>query len=374
MGILKPHSTVQKIAKKYDIPVSSVQKQLKMGIPIEHEHTTKNSIAKDIALQHLGEIPKYYTKLKQMERSAKPKDSNMKEAKETLRNTNPCWKGYKPVGTKKKRGKTVPNCVPVKEASEMVRFCPKCNKPETRGECKYGPGIWDMFSRPIALGGGYTPNTPHPGNFPESKQYDDHEHSMARSELATIASAVKRLKKKMGGEGNIEAWVQSKITKAADYLDSAADYVDSGEMKVNEESEAQKKFDRRVNAAMAVPITNPGLRIKVLSSAAKIYPGKKTFEEFVVEASAAWQRKAGKRETGGLNQKGVESYRKQNPGSKLKTAVTTEPSKLKKGGKAWNRRKSFCSRMSGMKKKLTSKKTANDPNSRINKSLRAWNC
>jgi len=59
----------------------------------------------------------------------------------------------------------------------------------------------------------------------------DHEYSMARSELSTIMSAARRLKSKMGkGEGNIEAWVQSKITKAADYLDSAADYVDSGEM------------------------------------------------------------------------------------------------------------------------------------------------
>jgi hypothetical protein len=55
-------------------------------------------------------------------------------------------------------------------------------------------------------------------------------------------------------------------------------------------------------------------------------------------------------------------------------AVTTKPSKLKKGSKAANRRKSFCSRMKGMKSKLTSAKTARDPNSRINKSLRKWNC
>ena len=88
----------------------------------------------------------------------------------------------------------------------------------------------------------------------------------------------------------------------------------------------------------------------------------------------AWQRKEGKSESGGLNAKGVASYRRANPGSKPKTAVTTKPSKLKPGSKAASRRKSFCSRMSGMKKKLTSAKTANDPNSRINKSLRKWNC
>jgi hypothetical protein len=91
-------------------------------------------------------------------------------------------------------------------------------------------------------------------------------------------------------------------------------------------------------------------------------------------ATAAWTRKEGKNPSGGLNKKGVASYKKANPGSKLKMAVTTKPSKIKPGSKDANRRKSFCSRMSGMKKKNTSAKTAKDPNSRINKSLRKWNC
>jgi hypothetical protein len=90
--------------------------------------------------------------------------------------------------------------------------------------------------------------------------------------------------------------------------------------------------------------------------------------------SPAWQRSEGKSKTGGLNAKGVASYRRENPGSKLKMAVTTKPSKLDPDSKAAKRRKSFCSRMSGMKKKNTSAKTANDPNSRINKSLRKRNC
>ena len=87
--------------------------------------------------------------------------------------------------------------------------------------------------------------------------------------------------------------------------------------------------------------------------------------ELVSEASAAWQRSAGKNKSGGLNEKGRKSYERENPGSDLKA-----PSK-KKGNK---RRASFCARMKGMKKKLTSAKTARDPDSRINKSLRAWNC
>jgi hypothetical protein len=93
-----------------------------------------------------------------------------------------------------------------------------------------------------------------------------------------------------------------------------------------------------------------------------------------IDEVAAWQRKEGKNPEGGLNRKGIESYRRENPGSKLSMAVTTKPSKLDPDSKAAKRRKSFCARMGGMKKRLTSDKTANDPDSRINKALRKWNC
>ena len=90
-------------------------------------------------------------------------------------------------------------------------------------------------------------------------------------------------------------------------------------------------------------------------------------------ATPAWQRKAGKSKSGGLNAKGRASYNRATGGN-LKAPVTTKPSKLKKGSKAANRRKSFCARMKGIKRRLTSAKTARDPNSRINKALRKWNC
>ena len=107
----------------------------------------------------------------------------------------------------------------------------------------------------------------------------------------------------------------------------------------------------------------------------KVYPGAKLLTFNVSEyepgqpvlhaEGAAWTKKSGKSPSGGLNEKGRKSYERENPGSDLKA-----PSK-----KVGNpRRASFCARMKGMKKKLTSSKTANDPNSRINKSLRAWNC
>jgi len=83
-----------------------------------------------------------------------------------------------------------------------------------------------------------------------------------------------------------------------------------------------------------------------------------------VNEGAAWTKKSGKNPEGGLNEKGRKSYERENPGSDLKAP---QP----EGG---SRKKSFCARMGGMKKKLTSAKTANDPDSRINKALRKWKC
>lgn len=118
------------------------------------------------------------------------------------------------------------------EAKEEKRYCQVCQKMETRNECSYGPEVWDKMTVK---------------NFQEATKQKDHEYSMARSELSTVINAAKRLKKKMNkGEGNIEAWVQSKITKAADYLDSAADYVDSGEM--SEESDVKGKGSGKKDA------------------------------------------------------------------------------------------------------------------------------
>jgi len=467
---LKPYKTVEQIAKKHRMDVSDIQKQLDMGAPIEHEHTNNQKLAVEIALQHLDEIPDYYTRLKKMEASAKkehkkfkdvteekglwaninarrkkglspkkpgekgyPKTLDIEEGlKQARKNVgaSKCWKNKK-VGnppTKIKGGEEVPNCVPVSENTDTTldydwhtpvreradRYCPKCEKLETRTECKYGTRYWDMFSLPAELISSkkdYNITMPHPAN--EEKDY---EYSMARSELSTIMNAARRLKKKMKGEGNIEAWVQSKITKAADYIDTAADYIDSGESKVNEDTTIEDangntflqiidiiKADRLVKEGISFDVGKPSRGAGALtpSAAAQLGPKAidlqkkkaaavslpstvgvkladsyklKSFDEFMSEASPAWQRKEGKNSEGGLNKKGIASYRKENPGSNLSLAVTTKPSELKKGSKSANRRKSFCSRMSGMKKKLTSAKTANDPDSRINKSLRKWNC
>ena len=112
--------------------------------------------------------------------------------------------------------------------------------------------------------------------------------------------------------------------------------------------------------ASEIPVNNAGDRGKSLP---KFKEGGKT---------AAWQRKEGKNPEGGLNQKGVDSYKRENPGSKLQTAVTTKPSKLKKGSKAAKRRKSFCARMKGMRKRQ--KASNNTGKDRLSLSLKKWNC
>jgi len=91
----------------------------------------------------------------------------------------------------------------------------------------------------------------------------------------------------------------------------------------------------------------------------------------LLDESAAWHRKAGKNPKGGLNRKGVMSYRREHPGSHLQMAVTTKPSKLKPGSKAAKRRKSFCARMGGVKGPM---KKPNGKPTRKALALRKWNC
>lgn len=177
-----------------------------------------------------------------------------------------------------------------------------------------------------AMGGGWKSVSENHIAIAMGKEMDD-EGSMIMNQLDQMQRSINMMRDVVKDPSmQVPAWVQSKVTLAADYIDTAAGYMSSKN------------------------------------------------EEVDLEETAAWQRKEGKNPSGGLNQKGVDSYRRENPGSKLKTAVTTKPSKLKAGSAAANRRKSFCARMSGMKKRLTSAKTAKDPDSRINKSLRKWNC
>jgi len=140
---------------------------------------------------------------------------------------------------------------------EEERYCPLCDKRETRSECSYGEKVWDKVS------------------------IKDEEYSMARSELKTIEDAIKRLRMTVGkGEGNLEAWVQSKITKAADYIDTAADYVASGEMEeacwTGYKQVGMKKKGKKI-VPNCVPASEEKLVDKILDDvlSEKCWPGYK---------------------------------------------------------------------------------------------------
>ncbi len=580
MQKLKSHKTVEQIAKKHRLEVSFVQNQLDMGEPIEHEHTQDHDLAKYIALQHLDEIPDYYTRLKKMEADAKRHHKKFKDVKEETKSGDeglrdwfgkskssdgksgwvqlggkwagkPCARQEGQTSTPKcgsskmkrvlskdeeeaarrrkniqdpnqpqKTGGTKPTNVRTEEMDlqevkdkpgkgsgkkdacynkvksrydvwpsayasgalvkcrkvgaanwgtkseatmhEEERYCPLCDKRESRSECSYGEKAWDKVS------------------------VKDEEYSMARSELKTIHNALKRLEKKVGkGEGDLEAWVQSKITKAADYIDTAADYVASGEMEEQrlvdrimdemkcwsgyEKKGTQKLFGKKYNRcvkkedvtiedangntfAEVVDIIKPepikGFKSQVQEatrlqaqtgnvvgvtlnwrgkyyslkmffpqvklptrkdinvelqkvypgcnvlyhSVSEIQPGQPLIQAFgpqggsaskpgpnrnyvkpmgeEVEIDEDWQSVNRKDKTDGLSPAAVNAYRRENPGSKLQTAVTEK----NPTGKRAKRKKNFCRRMGGMKKRLTSAETARDPDSRINKALRRWNC
>ena len=206
--------------------------------------------------------------------------------------------------------------------------------------------------------------------------------------LSSAKSSIEGISRQMAGGRPISQ--RPKTTSSTEEEDIKKYGPDEIEMQL-----AMEKIPRHKRAEMARQfVIGPDAPIPVKNAMAKSYQQnrekeqqKKTSvwgkikkalglgEENIEEAkSPAWQRKEGKNPEGGLNPKGVASYRAQHPGSKLQTAVTTDPKKLKKGSKKAKRRLSFCRRMKGMKKKLTSAKTARDPDSRINKSLRKWNC
>ena len=143
----------------------------------------------------------------------------------------------------------------------------------------------------------------------------------------------------------------------------AANYGNKSES-VTEEPTLEQKFDM-IEEMVEQLAEQHGV------DAEQIWEDFESVDDHELLETAAWRRKEGKSKSGGLNAKGVASYRRENPGSKLQTAVTTKPSKLKAGSKAAKRRKSFCARMGGVKGPM---KKPNGKPTRKALALRKWNC
>ena len=324
--------TEKEIAKKHGVSVDYVVRQAEVGSTVEREHVTTHDEAYNIALQHIAEFPDYYKHLLKMEKKLKGEWRNGKKA--------------------------------VKEEKEQTRYCHLCQKEETKSQCSYGPSAWEMYTRKLNIEEDHK-------EIASGKKLDD-EGYMARLELDQMERSIAMLRKVIRKSNQqLPAWVQSKITRAADFIDTAAEYLSSDEKLSEGKSFSQFMAEASFEIGAGHRTAQKQAKIRNLAKGTT-NPGEKEAAQrklkgpsLPMKEGAAWTKKSGQNKNGGLNEKGRKSYEDENPGSDLKA-----PSK-----EVGNpRRASFCARMKGMKSKLTSAKTAQDPNSRINKSLRAWNC
>ena len=204
------------------------------------------------------------------------------------------------------------------------------------------------------------------GNRPMNEynaEYDD-EAGMADNNLETLQRAVEGIDDLIQTGDNLPEWCQEKIAVAKSMLVAVWDYMYSEEASDEVDPEVDEMFE-----AMTQLVAEMAQKNRV--SEDLVWETFEAMPDNVLYETAAWRRKEGKSKKGGLNAKGVASYRRENPGSKLQMAVTTKPSKLKPGSKAAKRRKSFCARMSGVKGPM---KKPNGKPTRKALALRKWNC
>jgi hypothetical protein len=194
-------------------------------------------------------------------------------------------------------------------------------------------------------------------------EYDD-EAGMADNNLETLKRAVEGIDDLIQSGDNLPEWCQEKIAVAKSMLVAVWDYMYSEEASDEVDPEVDEMFE-----AMQDLVSEMAQKNRV--SEDLVWESFEALPDNVLYETAAWRRKEGKSKKGGLNAKGVASYRRENPGSKLQMAVTTKPSKLKPGSKAAKRRKSFCARMSGVKGPM---KKPNGKPTRKALALRKWNC
>ena len=194
-------------------------------------------------------------------------------------------------------------------------------------------------------------------------EYDD-EAGMVENNLETLDRAVEGLDDLINSGDNLPEWCQEKIAVAKSMLVAVWDYMYSEEASDEVDPEVDEMFEAMDQLAEEMA-RKKGVSVDL------VWETFEAMDDHMLYETAAWRRKEGKSAKGGLNAKGVASYRRENPGSKLQTAVTTKPSKLKPGSKAAKRRKSFCARMGGVKGPM---KKPNGKPTRKALALRKWNC
>ena len=284
-----------------------------------------------------------------------------------------CWAGYKKKGMKTMFGKRYPNCVKVEGTSFEIGAGHNLAK-KTAKIRNLATGTTNPNEKSAALKKLSGPSLPLADSFElknntnvtiedlEGNTFVEVVDLIRPEPITGFKSQVKEATRLQADTGNIIAVILSWRGKTY----SVRMFFPQVGMPNRKDvtTEIQKIYPSALVLQYKVSSLQPGMPlIQVVNSKSKNYN--------MNEESAAWQRKEGKNPEGGLNKKGIASYRAQNPGSKLSMAVTTEPSKLKPGSKAANRRKSFCARMGGMPGPMKDEKGRP---TRKALSLRKWNC
>ena len=280
-----------------------------------------------------------------------------KEETEIEEKKDPCWDTHKQVGMKKKGGRLVPNCVPKEEASMSPQEL-QLQKKRARIDRMIAQKRQQQLATSKA-------ETPAKALGEEMKCSHTAEGMDCPVHGKTACDGPKKPRGGNGGKPGPDKNYVKPMGEAVRIPAKTGNIVDT----------YFSYRGKNYGLKMFFPQISVPKKSDVQDQISKVYPGARVITYTVSDyepgqpllhtEGAAWTKKAGKNKEGGLNEKGRKSYERENPGSDLKA-----PSK-----KVGNpRRASFCARMKGMKKKLTSSKTANDPDSRINKSLRAWNC
>ena len=254
-----------------------------------------------------------------------------------------CWKGYHKEGNKELFGKTVPNCVKNEAVAESHESCPECGGamyPDTMINEKQDACYYKVKSRykvwPSAYASGALVQCRKKGAANWGNKNESQENNM--DELSRI------LELSTGLSSEARAELAEEFDLIESIIDDLAEHNGVDAEAIWEDLESLDDDELYVFATTTT-----------------------------IMETEAWQKANNRDRTDGMSKKAVKTYRREHPGSKLQTAVTTKPSKLKKGSKASKRRKSYCSRSRGQMK-MHSISCAKTPDKAICKARRRWNC
>ena len=290
-----------------------------------------------------------------------------------------CWKGKHKEGTKIKGGIRVNNCVPNESVEEAANAAQQAAIAIAKKKKK---GVAEG-SEPDAYG---RTGEKHECGSCDGTGIDTHDDECSECGGKGWVRDKKSLKKQGVAEGLPQTLRKVVPGYAKREIDRKMDAEKFGKTDVDRDANyyRYKKIQDKLKdqgVAEGLSLDEQFDVIEAMVEAFALYHGvdsEQIWEDFesvddseLLDESAAWKRSAGKSKKGGLDAKGVASYRRENPGSKLQMAVTTKPSKLKPGSKAAKRRKSFCARMGGNPGPM---KNPNGKPTRKALALRKWNC